>query len=129
MPAATTLAERDYNKLLADLRRIIAEGKEEAERAATQALTESYWAIGQRIHKEKLNTRANYHNAILADLSTDLDIGLRTLQRTVIFYRTYKRPPRVKGLSWAHYRVLMQLQDPDERAFYEDLAVDDSLSA
>jgi endonuclease YncB( thermonuclease family) len=129
MPTATTLTKRDYNKLLTDLRRIIREGKEEAERAATQALIESYWAIGQRINKEKLNTRAAYHNAILSDLSADLDIGVRTLQRTVIFYRTYKRPPRVQGLTWAHYRVLMQLQDSEERAFYEDLAIDDALSA
>jgi len=129
MPTATTLTKRDYNKLLTDLRRIIAEGKQEAERAATQALIESYWAIGKRIHKEKLNAQAGYHNAILTDLSADLDIGVRTLQRTVIFYRTYRRPPRVQGLTWAHYRVLMQLQDPDERAFYEDLALDDTLSA
>ena len=129
MPTATTLTKRDYQKLLTDLRRIIGEGKEEAERAATQALIESYWAIGKRIAKEKLNAQAGYHNAILSDLSADLDIDVRTLQRTVIFYRTYKRPPRVQGLTWAHYRVLMQLQDPDERAFYEDLAIDDALSA
>jgi len=129
MLTATTLTKRDYNKLLTDLRRIIAEGKEEAERAATQALIESYWAIGKRINKEKLNAQAGYHNAILTDLSADLDIGVRTLQRAVIFYRTYRRPPRVQGLTWAHYRVLMQLQDPDERAFYEDLATDDTLSA
>ncbi len=129
MPTATTLTKRDYNKLLADLRGIIREGKEEAERAATQALLESYWSIGQRIHKQKLNTQAGYHNAILSDLSADLGIGLRTLQRTVIFYRTYKRAPSVKGLTWAHYRVLMQLQDADERGFYEDLAIDDALSA
>ncbi|MBW1906722.1 MAG: hypothetical protein JRJ24_15735 [Deltaproteobacteria bacterium] len=89
-----------------------------AERAAAQALTESYWSIGKRIAKEKLNTRAGYHNAILADLSEDLGIGIRTLQRTVTFYQTYKRPPRLEGLSWAHYRILMQLQDPRERGFY-----------
>jgi len=35
----------------------------------------------------------------------------------------------VKGLTWAHYRILMQLQDADERAFYEDLVIDDALSA
>ncbi|MGB5220795.1 MAG: DUF1016 N-terminal domain-containing protein [Polyangiales bacterium] len=126
MPDLVT--KRQYNKLLADLRRIIGEGKAEAERAAAQALVESYWEIGRRIAREKLNERAGYHNAILADLSADLDIDLRTLQRTVIFYRSYKRPPHVEGLSWAHYRVLMQLQDTDERAFYEELAVTDSLS-
>jgi hypothetical protein len=27
-------------------------------------------------------------------------------------------PGLAPGLSWAHYRVLMQLQDSDERAFY-----------
>ncbi len=66
---------------------------------------------------------------ILNDLSADLEIGIRTLQRTVIFYRTYRRPPRVQGLTWAHSRVLTQLDDPDERAFYESLATDDALSA
>ena len=126
---ADLLTKRDYQKLLTDLRRIIREGKEEAERAAAQALTESYWSIGKRIAKEKLNTRAGYHNAILADLSEDLGIGIRTLQRTVTFYQTYKRPPRLEGLSWAHYRILMQLQDPAERGFYEDLALTDGLSA
>jgi endonuclease YncB( thermonuclease family) len=122
------LSKREYNKLLSDLRRIIREGKQEAERVAAQALIESYWSIGKRISKEKLNTRARYHNAILSDLSADLDIDLRTLQRTVTFYQTYKRPPRIEGLSWAHYRLLMQLQDADERSFYEHLAIDDALS-
>ena len=122
------LNKRRYNKLLADLRRIIREGKEEAERAAAQALVESYWAIGKRIAQEKLNTTAGYHNAILGDLSADLSIDLRTLQRTVIFSQTYKRPPRVEGLSWAHFRLLMRLADSDERNFYQDLAIRDGLS-
>jgi len=122
------LTKRQYQKLLTDLRRIIGEGRQEAERAAAQALTESYWSIGRRIAKEKLTTRASYHNAILTDLSNDLGIGVRTLQRTVTFYQTYKRPPRIQGLSWAHYRVLMQLQDANERAFYEQLAAEDTLS-
>ncbi|MBT8454273.1 MAG: hypothetical protein KJO40_20085 [Deltaproteobacteria bacterium] len=122
------LSKREYSRLLSDLQRIIREGKEEAERAAAQALIESYWSIGKRIAKEKLTKRAGFHNAILRDLSTDLGIDLRTLQRSVTFYRTYKRAPRVEGLSWAHYRVLMQLRDPDERGFYEELAVDESLS-
>ena len=130
MPSTTqVLTQTHYQTLLADLRRIIGQGKQEAERAAAQALLESYWSIGKRIAKEKLTTRANFHNAILTDLSADLDIHLRTLQRTVTFYQTYRRPPRVEGLSWAHYRILMQLQDPDERAFYEQLAAEDSLSA
>jgi endonuclease YncB( thermonuclease family) len=128
-PTSQLLTKQQYTKLLADLRRIIGEGKQEAERAAAQALTESYWSIGKRITKEKLTTRAGFHNAILTDLSADLDIHVRNLQRTVTFYRTYRRPPRIEGLSWAHYRILMQLQDPDERAFYEQLTAEDSLSA
>jgi endonuclease YncB( thermonuclease family) len=123
------LSPRQYKKLLADLRQIIGAGKQEAERAAAQALLESYWSIGQRISKEKLTTRAAFHNAILTDLSADLAIDLRTLQRTVTFYQTYRRPPRIEGLSWAHYRILMQLQDPHERTFYEQLTLTDGLSA
>ena len=122
------VTQREYKKLLADLQRIIGEGKQSAERAAAQALVNSYWAIGKRIAKEKLNTRADYHSAILADLSADLAIGARTLQRTVTFYQTYRRPPSIDGLSWAHYRILMQLRDPAERTFYEQLAATDTLS-
>jgi endonuclease YncB( thermonuclease family) len=125
---ADLLTKRQYRTLLTDLRRIIREGKEEAERAAAQVLIESYWSIGKRISKERLNTRAGYHNAILGDLSSDLAIDLRTLQRTVTFYRTYTRSPRIQGLSWGHYRVLMQLRDADERTFYEELAITDGLS-
>ncbi len=95
---------------------------------ALWARVNSYWAIGKRIAKQKLNTRADYHSAILADLSADLAIGARTLQRTVTFYETYRRPPSIDGLSWAHYRILMQLRDPAERAFYEQLAASDTLS-
>ena len=128
-PTPHLLTKSGYKRLLADLRQIIGTGKQHAERAAAQALLESYWSIGQRIQKEKLTTRANFHNAILTDLSADLAIDLRTLQRTVTFYQTYKRPPRVEGLSWAHYRILMQLQDPHERTFYEQLTLTDGLSA
>jgi len=130
MPATPTLlTKQQYTTLLADLRAIIREGKQEAERAAAQSLLNAYWSIGRRIHTEKLTTRANFHNAILTDLSADLDIDLRTLQRTVTFYQTYRRAPTLEGLSWAHYRILMQLQDPSERAFYEELARTDALSA
>jgi hypothetical protein len=52
------ITKREYKKLLTDLQRIIREGTQEAERAATQALIESYWSIGKRIAKEELNTRA-----------------------------------------------------------------------
>ncbi len=128
-PTPQLLTKQQYTKLLADLRHIIGAGKQEAERAAAQALLEGYWSIGKRIAKEKLTTRAGFHNAILTDLSADLAIDLRTLQRTVTFYQTYKRPPSIEGLSWAHYRILTQLQDPSERAFYEHLAAEDTLSA
>jgi hypothetical protein len=38
-------------------------------------------------------TKRDY-NAILDDLNAVLDIGFRTLERTVICYRRYKRPRR-----------------------------------
>ena len=56
----------EYKKLLADLRRIIREGKEEADRAATQALIESYWSVGQRIAREKLVMKVRVTNSKLA---------------------------------------------------------------
>jgi len=53
------LTKRNYKKLLTDLQRIIREGKEDAERAAAQALIESYWSIGQLDEELYRLTRAS----------------------------------------------------------------------
>lgn len=60
-------------------------------------------------------------------LAQDLELDVRTLQRTTVFARAYERPPET-GLSWAHYRELLTVSEPAERAFYEELAVAEGLS-
>lgn len=47
----------------------------------------------------------------------------RNLQQIRQFYLAYPNANALRsGLTWTHYRRLMQLPDPDRRAFYERLA-------
>ena len=47
----------------------------------------------------------------------------------MLFYRTYRKPPSGETLSWSHYRELLRLRDPEERLFYQNLALDRSLTS
>jgi endonuclease YncB( thermonuclease family) len=111
------LSENRYAKLLADIRRLLAEGKDRAQRAATQELVRTYWTIGQRLTEEELAEQAGYGEAVMERLADELNTDVRTLQRTIAFYRAYKEPPKT-SLSWSHYRELLVLPDKD-RIHYE----------
>jgi endonuclease YncB( thermonuclease family) len=56
-----------------------------------------------------------------------LSIDVRTLQRSAAFRAEYSKVPET-GLSWAHYRELLTVSDPEERAFYERLAASEGFS-
>lgn len=111
-----------YNTFLADLRRIIEQGRRRARQAVGRELTVVYWQVGRRIVEEGLNDRAAYGEAVLTDVSRDLGIDLRTLQQAVLFFQTYKTSPRARNLRWSHYRVLLSIRDEEQRIWYENVA-------
>jgi endonuclease YncB( thermonuclease family) len=115
------LTESRYIKLLADIRRLMAEGKGRAQMAATQELVRTYWTIGQRLADEEITEQAGYGDAVMEKLAEELKTDVRTLQRSIAFYRAYKEPPNT-SLSWSHYRELLVLPEK-ERAYYEAQAI------
>ena len=129
MAKAEILTGSNYTKLVADIRRIIAQGRTRAARAASQELVCTYWEVGRRISEEELTARGGYGDSILADLAEELEIDLYTLHRCLHFFRIYKAVPASRVLAWSHYKVLIPLTDAGERKYYENLVQEEGLTA
>ena len=122
--------------------RLIDEAKNHVRTAVNTAMVYTYYGVGQYIVEDEQQgeKRASYGKAVLKDLSKRLTDkygkgwSVETLTLTRKFYLTYagtkivntaydfqKRPDNlpVFTLSWSHYLVLMRIENPDERSFYE----------
>jgi predicted nuclease of restriction endonuclease-like (RecB) superfamily len=74
--------------------------------------------------------RADYGKYLIVNLAEKLTLefgkgyseqGLRNYRR---FYNTFPIRSAVRSeLSWTHYRLLMRIEDPQKRAFYEDESI------
>lgn len=110
----STLSEKRFLSLAAKLRSTLLS----ADQASVDQKLTAYWRVGRLIADEKISQKAGYHNAILRDLSRETGVSLRTLQRALLFQELYSKPPKSNGLSWSHFRVLLQLPSSKERNFY-----------
>ncbi len=128
MPKTEVLTTSGYAKLVADIRRIIAEGRERAAKAASQELVQTYWEVGRRICQEGLADKGGYGESILADLAEELEMDESTLLRCIHLSQTYKSVPGSQALTWSHYKVLLPLTDDEERQWYEKLVEEEGLT-
>jgi len=122
MPKTTVLIKSKYQKLLADLRKLISESKRRAEEAVSRELVVTYWEVGKRITEEGLTENAGYGTSIMEDLSDALGVNVDTLERSVVFFDLYNNSaPRGGNLTWSHYRELIRVRQDNARAWYFDL--------
>jgi len=124
-------------------------------RAVNFEMVRAYWLIGREIvnEEQKGSVRAKYGKKIIEKLSRDLTAkygsGWSTshLWHVRQFYALYKnRPPENlhtlradsnneilhtlrAELSWSHYRVLMRVNNPQARSFYEVECVNNNWAA
>jgi endonuclease YncB( thermonuclease family) len=129
MATTRTLTQPAYDSLKQDVARILEQARERAKTLLSQQLVTAYWQIGKRIARERLTESAGYRESIITRLSTDLGLNVRVLQHALLFYQTYQKPPSGGELSWSHYRELLRLRDPEERGFYQQLAIDQQLTS
>ena len=122
MNQGTVLTEAKQAKLVADIRRLIEEGRARAGQAAKQEMVKTYWQVGERIDQEGLTENAGYGQAILEDLAEELGIDVSTLKRCVYFFQTYNSATSSTNLSWSHYKYLLSIHDDQERTWYEQAA-------
>ena len=137
--------EIEYHKtsdLFADSQAIIDEACAFAQTAVNIALVRRNWLLGRRIAEEELEgaDRADYGAQTIKELAKKLTkkngkgFAGPNLYRFVQFYRTFPEifsTPLRKShrlLSWSHYLVLLRVDNPEARAWYEHEAMEQDWS-
>lgn len=141
--------KQNYSNLITDLSSLIEQGRKTAVRYVNTTLVVTYWMIGRRIvkYEQKGKERAEYGKSLLKRISDDLTPRFgkgfteRNLEHMRQFYLTYSEISHTVcaelipisqtmfgivetlskkfPLSWSHYRLLMRIDEPFKREFYE----------
>ena len=125
-----------------DMCGIIESSQRAAYQAVNTALVQRNWLLGYRIATEEMKgeNRAAYGTEIIKKLAKELSAQYGkgfTKTNLYSFYAFYKNFPEifhslsgksVPSLSWTHYRVLLQVNDPAARAWYEKEAAEQTWS-
>jgi predicted nuclease of restriction endonuclease-like (RecB) superfamily len=126
------LVPKAEDRLLADVRKLILNAREQTAHAVNVTLTLTYWHVGNRIRREILmEKRADYGEQILQTLSTKLvtefgqGFGEKLLRRSIQFAEVFPDKEIVATLSrqlgWSHFRELIPLKQPLQREFYAEM--------
>jgi predicted nuclease of restriction endonuclease-like (RecB) superfamily len=120
--------DRAYQRI----RDILTEARDQAWRAVNQAMVAAYWHVGQIIVEEEQHgrQRAGYGQRLIETIAERLQAEFgKGFDRTNLwhmrdFYLAYPKLDAVRReLSWTHYRLLLRVEKPEARAFYEVEAV------
>ena len=120
------------------IRAIIENARNNIAHAVNTEMVIAYWHIGREIVEEeqKGKTRADYGKRLLETLSERLaeEFGsgfhASNLWNMRQFYQTYPILDAVRReLSWTHYRILMRVEKPGTRSFYEIECIKNNWSA
>ncbi len=127
----------NYKRLLADIGLAIETARQNAVKAVNTQLVKANWEIGRHIieFEQQGNERAEYGTDLLSRLSKDLKLrygkgfGRRNILDMRRFYLAFSKWQTVSAkLSWSHYISLISITDEAERKFYENQAINESLS-
>lgn len=123
-----TIDQMIPNALIDDVRTIIANARANAVRSVDFCRVQMYWNLGRRIFEEEQQgkDRADYGAYIVKTLAENLEaeygsgFSKRQLELCRQFYRIYPIANALRSqLNWTQYRLLIQIDDPDKREYYE----------
>lgn len=108
---------KTYTQLRDSVRQVIVLGKQRAEQAVEREKVRTCWQVGNLILEHILlnKKRGKYGAEVLKRLARDLKVGIRELRYMVEFARTYPKLHTSAVLSWAHYKVLLGVNDKQAR--------------
>lgn len=121
-------SESRLDLLYRQVREILSAARGRAWQAVNTVMTEAYWEVGRVIVEEEQagRERADYGKRIIEGLSVRLreEFGKgydrSNLFHMRAFFLAYPKVDAVRRqLSWTHYRLLLRVDKPDARAFYE----------
>ncbi len=120
------------NRLFADIKEIIEQGKQQVAQAVNVGVTATYWNVGKRINEDVLEfKRAEYGKQILQTVSAKLtsEFGKgwseKQLRHCLRFAETFPELEIVSALwrqlSWTHFKSIMYLKLDLQREFYAQM--------
>lgn len=114
------------------VRDVLASAGDRAWQAVNTAMVQAYWEVGRIIVEEEQpgKGRADYGKRVIDGLSERLraEFG-KGYDRSNLFHMRafFLAYPKVdalsRQLSWTHYRILLRVEKPDARSFYEAEAI------
>ena len=123
------------NQFLRDIWGIIDTARAQAVRSVDFCRVQMYWHMGKRIFEEEQQgkDRADYGTYLIKNLAKQLEpeygsgFSYRQLAFCRQFYRLYPIVNALRSqLNWTQYRMLIQIDDPDKREYYELEAVNNA---
>ncbi|MBO4403540.1 MAG: hypothetical protein J5792_07715 [Bacteroidales bacterium] len=132
------LEKINSGNLIEDARKIIETARANAVRSVDYCRVRMYWNLGRRIFEEEQHgkERADYGAYLVKTLAINLEVeygsgfGVRQLERARQFYRTYPIASTVRTqLNWSQYKLLISIEDPDKREYYELESVNNAWTA
>lgn len=115
-------------EVLAQIRQIVQQSRQQLAQSVNEALLQTYWDIGKVIVEQEQHGRskAEYGKALIRSLSKELSqelgkgFSVSNLFNMRNFYLSYRKFQTVSGkLSWSHYCELLAISEADKRSFYE----------
>ena len=118
------------NQLFSKVAALIELARQKVISTVNLTMVHTYFEIGKMIVEEEQEgkERAKYGKQVLKDLSNRLTEkfgkgfsldNLQNMRQFYLIYSIYETDSRKFILSWSHYLVLMRIEDPMERNFYE----------
>ena len=118
--------------LYGQVREILALARDKAWLSVNTVMVEAYWEVGRVIVEDEQagKGRADYGKRVLEGLAQRLAIEFgkgfdqSNLRNMRSFFLSYPiRDALRRELSWTHYRLLLRVDKPDARSFYEAEAI------
>ncbi len=127
------------NELFDEIKQLISEARNNADRIVNSVITILYWQVGNRINREILNSeRAEYGNEIVSTLSRQLvseygrGYSEKSLRHTIKFSQVFPDFEIVstlsRQLSWSHFKEIIYLKDSLMQQFYIEMCLMDKWS-
>jgi len=119
-----------------DIREIISRARQSVVRHVNSTMVLAYWLVGRRlvVEEQKGSARAAYGEHQIERVSREISelfgngFGIANLRNFRQFYLLYSSEKQIRyalrsELSWTHFRALIRVGDPKERAYYLQEAV------
>ena len=133
-----TWKDATSDKFIDDIRQIIDAARSQAVRSVDFCRVQMYWHMGKRIFEEEQQgkERADYGTYLIKNLARQLEpeygsgFSVRQLERCRQFYRLYPIASTLRTqLNWSQYKILISIDDPDKREYYELEAINNCWTA